>query len=149
MRHFSVNGWLAARRCGLVVAFAAIVLGILSSARTAPRDPPIPPGFESIDRPRPAPALEWSGGPAYRVEDLLTKLRQGKDEGAVDSRVSFNGHLMKPTQPRGQVRTPRPQFSPPAIPVVRGISVDVVTTRVTRPVEIGRNATATSSFGNP
>lgn len=135
----------------MIAAFAVIVLRILSSAHPAPSDPPSLSGFQGIDSPRPAPLLLSAAEPGPRSDEASQAgPKQPAPGPAFDGRfASFNGHLIKSGsgERRARVRTPRPQPVPPESnrPSVRGINVDVVTSRVTRPMEIGRNGTASAA----
>lgn len=144
----SVRCLLVVGRCVMVAAVAAIITSILFSARAVPENVTTSRKGERVDSPRPAPDALPSTGAA--TPDLRgTPHRERRIQPPVPSAnhrlFSFNGHLSKPVSGDGKlrVRTSRPRVTAPdePQPLSRGISIDVTSSRMSRPIEVGRNGT--------
>ena len=145
-------------RCATVAAVAVVISTILFSARSTPKARLRSDVRESVDSPRPSPLTDSRPGNAPDLSEAAggaqeiakrDATRDGKSDVMAPSiparHFSFNG-LVRPATGDGgiRVRTPRPR---PAAPhesqtKPRGISIDVTSSFISRPIEIGRNGTS-------
>jgi hypothetical protein len=142
------------RQCAPVAVVAGAIFAILVSARSAPKDPVGPAAsarVERIDTGRSdlARSNEQTNAPGVAAARASSQtLLAGERVPLLNTRYgSFNSSLVKPVQANasGRVRTPRARLSVTgeAQPSPRGINIDVLSSRTSRPVEVGRNGTST------
>ena len=154
---FTFSGGLQlCRQCAPVVAVAGVIFAILVSARSAPKDPVAPTVAARVDRVDTArSALARSDGQTNPTDAKSTAPHVASHDPMAGERVpslshrygSFNASLVKPMQANasGRFRSPRVRMTAngETQPKPRGVSIDVLSSRTSRPIEVGRNGTST------